>query len=329
MRKQIVWLALLGLLVAVTATAALAQGAAPDQTRAAPGWQQLFPPASPPPRASHAMAYDTDRGVAVLFGGYLDGEIGDTWEWDSATMTWSQRFPAHSPSPRYGHAMVYDEARGATMLFGGTEGFFLNNETWLWDGMDWTQHFPASAPSARWLHGMVYDAQRQVVVLFGGLEGAPAQKDTWEWDGTDWTLIGAQGPSGRCCMGMAYDRGRRTTVLFGGGDIFPYAKDDSWERQGGGPWVELFPANSPSGRERPAMAYFPPRKSVVLFGGEDFTFYGDTFLWENGEWLTRPFSPSPAARCCTGLVYDPVLKGLLLFGGSLSGEESNDTWLFK
>jgi hypothetical protein len=67
MKKQIALTAWVAVLLAVSATAALAQEGAEPQ--APPQWQQLFPPVSPPPRASHAMAYCGARGVAVLFGG--------------------------------------------------------------------------------------------------------------------------------------------------------------------------------------------------------------------------------------------------------------------
>ena len=68
------------------------------------------------PRDSHAMAYDSARGVVVLFGGQHDVRKGDTWEWDGAV--WTLRATT-GPSPRYGHAMAYDSARGVVVLFGG------------------------------------------------------------------------------------------------------------------------------------------------------------------------------------------------------------------
>src|SRR5690242_17994803 len=46
----------------------------------------------PSARSNHAMAYDTARGVTVLFGG-ADGNGGglgaETWEWDGTA--WTQR----------------------------------------------------------------------------------------------------------------------------------------------------------------------------------------------------------------------------------------------
>jgi len=57
-------------------------------------------------RVAHAMAYDSARGVTVLFGGSGNsGPVRDTWEWDGTT--WALRSNS-GPSPRYSHAMAYD-----------------------------------------------------------------------------------------------------------------------------------------------------------------------------------------------------------------------------
>src|SRR5262245_57137524 len=74
-------------------------------------------------RSSHAMAFDSDRGVMVLFGG-ITGTTGstlsgETWEWDGAT--WVRRSTT-GPVPRDAHSMVYDAARHVTVLYGGIGG---------------------------------------------------------------------------------------------------------------------------------------------------------------------------------------------------------------
>jgi hypothetical protein len=45
-------------------------------------WARVETGSSPPARRIHAMAYDSDRGVVVVFGGNSEsGEfLGDTWE---------------------------------------------------------------------------------------------------------------------------------------------------------------------------------------------------------------------------------------------------------
>src|SRR5215510_1708725 len=70
------------------------------------GWVQRYPGS----RQDHATAYDSARGVTVLFGGYGDGPWGgdETWEWDGNA--WTQRVVS-GPSRRSWHAMAYDSAR--------------------------------------------------------------------------------------------------------------------------------------------------------------------------------------------------------------------------
>lgn len=77
------------------------------------------------------MAYDSARGVTVLFGGYVGsaGASRETWEWNGSV--WRRRVIA-GPAARYGHAMAYDSARGVTVLFGGYRDGVggADGETW-------------------------------------------------------------------------------------------------------------------------------------------------------------------------------------------------------
>ena len=113
------------------------------------------------------MAFDTARGVTVLFGGYTglsgDGRDGETWEWNGTV--WNQRMVI-GPAPRADHAMVYDPARAVTVLFGGSP-FDAQSLTWEWNGIAWTLR-SASGPLQRFWHAMAYDVGRGKTVLFGG-----------------------------------------------------------------------------------------------------------------------------------------------------------------
>ena len=102
------------------------------------------------------MAYDSARGVVVLFGGSgnCGGACDDTWEWDGTT--WTQRTPSTSPPFRWGHSMAYDSMRGVTILFGG-RNFTDLGDTWEWDGIIWVQRFPSSGPSDLDTASLVYD----------------------------------------------------------------------------------------------------------------------------------------------------------------------------
>src|SRR5438067_2330681 len=81
-------------------------------------WSQPQPMLAPTGRVAHDMAFDSARGMTVLFGGF-DGNVlyDETWEWDGTS--WAKRIPITMPSPRNLHAMAYDIAHAVTVLFGG------------------------------------------------------------------------------------------------------------------------------------------------------------------------------------------------------------------
>lgn len=232
----------------------------------------LSPSSDLPTRFGHAMAFDSARGVCVLFGGYdYDaGYRGDTWEWDGSH--WTQR-SSTGPSPRRFHAMTYDAARGVTVLFGGyTSSSAFSTETWEWDGTEWSQR-GVSGPQLPQTPAMVFDEARAVSVLFGG--------ETWEWDGASWIQRVSVGPSPRRLHAMAYDNDRHVSVLVGGYMGGTTYSDETWEWNGT-EWAQLA-ATGPAARGMHAMTYDRARGACVLFGGgraafgASETWYGDTW----------------------------------------------------
>jgi hypothetical protein len=129
-------------------------------------WELQTPLNSPIPRFRLAMAYDTNRGKVVLFGGHgEEGPLDDTWEWDGTN--WTQITTAHTPDNRRGHGMAYDSRRGKVVLFGGELGEAFSLETWEYDGVDWTQIEAANPPVTDAL-ALAYDVDRGETVLFTG-----------------------------------------------------------------------------------------------------------------------------------------------------------------
>jgi hypothetical protein len=137
----------------------------------------------PAPRSGHALAFDTPRGRAVLYGGADDARaFGDTWEWDRGT--WRQA--AGFGPPELAHATLIFNGRRC-VLFGGASapgsGARVFGMTWEWDGRHWTAR-QDMGPGPRHLHAMAFDSARQRGVLFGGasdLASPPATHgDTWE-----------------------------------------------------------------------------------------------------------------------------------------------------
>jgi len=220
----------------------------------------------PSRRVNSAMAFDTRRGKAVLFGGWVtpDNYYGDTWEWDGTQ--WNL-VSTSGPPPRANHAMAYDSSRRKIVLFGGSYYQTIYGDTWEWDGSSWRQ-VSSSGPCPRIFARMVYDESRGKVVLFGGQTHyyGTFLSDTWEWDGNSWQQVATTGPSARSYHMMAYDPIRQRVVLFGGGGWDrPEYFDDTWEWDGTS-WTQI-DEYGPSERARACMFFDESRQTIILFGG--------------------------------------------------------------
>ena len=74
------------------------------------------------------------------------------------------------------------------------------------------------------------------------------------------------------------------------------------------------------------MAYDEARGQVVLFGGWNRTYLGDTWVWDGEAWTERKV-PGPSARGGRpGFAYDPADELLLLYGGGDAGGWLADMW---
>ena len=142
--------------------------------------------ASPPPRATHRLVYDSHRARVVLFGGWGEnGLLNDTWEWDGTAWT---LMSSTGPSPRFATRLAYDEQRQRVVLFAGRDSTGDLADTWTWDGTTWTRA-ATGGPPVRNVHGMAYDRRRARVVLYGGFHSPERLQDTWTWDGTRWEEV--------------------------------------------------------------------------------------------------------------------------------------------
>jgi hypothetical protein len=137
-------------------------------------------PVPPAQGGGHRLAFDRQRGVAVLLT-----NDGDTWEYDGRIPSWTLRGVA-GPD-RWGYAMAYHPWRGTVVMYGGSSGpgglcyGVPCNDTWEWNGSQWRQ-LEVDGPRGRDSMDMAWDSARGRMVLFGGnMEGrhTPAD-DTWE-----------------------------------------------------------------------------------------------------------------------------------------------------
>jgi len=274
------------------------------------------------PRFGHAMAFDSNRGRTVLFGGTGAGRalLGDTWEWDGSF--WTQMADS-GPGPRTAHAMVYDSARQVSLLFGGGRPAEPPDspdlgDTWQWDGQDWTQ-LANSGPIPRSHHAMAFDSSRNRTVLFGGTaqgQNSPLL-DTWEFDGQEWTQQADTKPHVEDPT-MAFDSTGVRVLLFDGATVQTW----SWN---GASWVQIAELGPPL---RVGTAMTAVASSIVLFGGGrgDPPIKGDTWRFDAEHW-TQIQNIGPAPRTGHALTFDSTRDAVVLFGGFGANDSIlGDTW---
>ena len=299
-----------------------------------------------------AAAFDSGRGVTVLFGGTSGIDFAHTWspetyEYDGTSVS----NPSSSGPGRHSHAMAYDARHSVTVLFGGVgerppgEPTDLGtNETWLWNGSTWSQACTTgcTAPPARFDHAMAYDSARGRVVVFGGVpNGDPfvtRLEDTWEWDGSTWIKRCGEpspcGPPARSDHTMAFDAAHGEVLLYGGstfdGQESEYPQDLwAWD---GNTWTQKCTTAEctdvlPPGRSNASLTYDSHRDLTVLFGGWNAGtgLLADTWEWDGTEW-TETANGTPTARYQGALVFDTPRRRAVYLGGNSNGGPESDIW---
>ncbi len=267
-----------------------------------------------------AAAFDSARGVLVLFGGNdrLGAHRDDTFEWDGTA--WHAKVTAHHPSARAYSAMAFDSIRNRVVLFGGlrwSEGHAA--DTWEYDGDDWVQRFPATSPPVRAAHSMAFDSSRGRTVLYGGW--APGHNagysDTWEWDGTDWSSITSPAnPGNRYEAAMTYDSTHGYTLLHGG--IGGGSTTWTWN---GSQWINRNANPSPTGQGH-VLVNDAARQKLVMYR------WGQTWEWNGTGWSQIMTSTTPPLEGHAAGGYDTVRHRTVLFGGIGPLGRSGDTWTY-
>jgi hypothetical protein len=266
---------------------------------------------------------------AVVQMGLLLAVLGE-----AQTLQWVKPALASLPSDRCCGAMVFDPLMHASLLFGGGNGGISPavryNDTWTFSSTGgWSQLSPGTSPSPRQGAGIAYDPTTQTVVLFGGGTGLYTYlNDTWTWDGTTWTQ---QFPpvSPRACefdtQGMVYDQATENVVMFMGGNCNPNLAE-TWVWNGRKKtWTQKFPAASPPASAA-TIAYDAANGEVVLFGGN----MSQTWTWDGTTWTEEFPATSPSPRGLPAMAYDPIVGGVVMFGGSAGAPSAlNDTWTWN
>ncbi|MFX1281683.1 MAG: Kelch repeat-containing protein [Promethearchaeota archaeon] len=296
-------------------------------------WVNMNPFSKPSPRYLHAMAYDSEHGKAILFGGN-DGSYDDeTWVYDYAMNNWTNMNPPTRPGGRYAHAMAYDSKHDKIILFGGYDGG-NDDETWVYDYSmnNWTNMNPPTRPGGRYSHVMTYDSEHDKVILFGGHNGG-LNNETWAYDyaTNTWTNLNPPiSPSGRDRSAMVYDTEHSKVILFGGW-VLGSSSAETWVYDyTTNKWINMNPPSKPSSRYVHTMVYNSEQGKIILFGGNDGIKDDETWTYDYTTNIWTMMNPSikPSARVFSSMVYDSEKNVIILFGGD-DGARDDETWALE
>ncbi len=296
----------------------------------------------PAARRNHAMAYDSHRGVSVMFGGIGSGATpaevyrNDTWEYDGAR--WTQRPMVVSPSARVNFGLSFDSHRQRVVLFGGfalgaDSRTALNGETWEYDGTQWIQRFPTRSPAPRSNHALFYDPVHRVTTLYGGDTelSNPRAGDIWTWDGTNWTervISGARpqfgpfGSPGRPRMVWDVRRGYAVlppTSLNQGGpqDYATWTWDgEAWTRR---PYAFTGFGSAPSTAGSGIGLVYDTFRGEVIYWGGDQSDQARLWRWNGAEWRLDPIPEWVGFHLEAAAAYDHRRHSVVWFGGNYNG----------
>jgi hypothetical protein len=118
-------------------------------------------PGAPSPRSGFSLAFDSNRGVVVLFGGQdsANTRLGDTWEYKAGA--W-KKIQVEGPAARMNAPMTYDPRKKLICLFGGRTDSGVDNRLWTYDGQEWRKgpEGGGAIPVPRQLATMAYDKKQ-------------------------------------------------------------------------------------------------------------------------------------------------------------------------
>ncbi|MEW5759209.1 MAG: kelch repeat-containing protein [Candidatus Thermoplasmatota archaeon] len=253
--------------------------------------------------------------------------------------SWANRNPATKPSARYSHAMATIFNDDKVLLFGGVDANGYCDDTWIYDLSDneWTNKNPATKPSARYSHAMAAIFNDDKVLLFGGVDANGYCDDTWIYDLSDneWMKKNpATTPSARIGHAMATIFNDDKVLLFGGcpANCYTIYLNDTWTYDlSDNKWMNKNATTKPYGRCRFAMGGVNNDDKVLLFGGFNYTDkFGDTWVYDlsDNEWTNKNPATKPSGRGYHAMATIFNDDKILLFGGLVSGNCSDETWIY-
>lgn len=224
-------------------------------------WTNRQPMPAPPGRTRHAMVYDNDDNVIILFGGE---QRNDTWAYNLSTNVWTNMNPQKSPCARYGPQMTYDRVRKIVMLFGGNDSVQSLGDTWQYDFAtnNWTQIYSSPSPPPDDWHSMAYNEAEGLTLLASSVDNC-----LWAYNGDNnsWIKKASLPFKWQRHTYMDYDC-NNAKMIISAYETYPpiYFYNLSMDKWTIGTWPDMMP------NDGYAYSYDRTSDTIVLFGG----FYG-------------------------------------------------------
>jgi len=256
---------------------------------ALPAWDLL-----PPPSGAGAVVYDArrHRELWLSTGGILTVP-------DAPAVSWERVWVGTNPPRQFGEFVVYDstsdriwttsssQQAGANTILGKLWYMDLSAET-----LQWTEVAYLGAAPLVGGYGYAWDPVRHRILTFGG-----------------YSLCQACDPTTNAVYSLTVDG------------------TPTWNQE------SASGASSPTPRFGAAMTYDPWRDRMLVHGGRGASFFDETWSLSLGatmSWeLLPPTAGVPDAReqqSAGTAVLDPLGRRWMIFGGTSSGGEQQDTW---
>lgn len=303
--------------------------------------------ASPTGGGYAQMAYDSESGLVILYGGQKTGDYQDpanylheTWTFDPITHVWTQVFPAVSPGGSSGGSMTYDSQADRCILSIVADDYSAL-QTWAYDANTNTWTRLADGPRVAVGQRIVYDSKADRIILFGGFGppwtyGQGIFHETWAYDyNTDtWTNMQPRSyPPGRNYQGMTYDS-RADRVVMWGKVYFHPNKAVVWTYDyNTNVWQSFAYTNGPALRDYINLVYDERADRVIMYGGYD---YGndETWIYNLNTHTWKPMQPTnnPGLLSRYSMVYASNVNRTILYGGQEGPTYDiykTDTWSYS
>ena len=296
-------------------------------------WNKVTTPTVPDKVAGPGLSYDTERQMAVRFGGTVafSNPEGSTWLYRSGD--WAAFDDNSSPGPRSLFAFATDSANKAVYLYGGLNEDPSSADLWRYQNGQWQPLVLDGKPSACGLPIAAWDTDRSKLVLLC------SDSTTFEFDGSAWKSFDIKSsknkPPVHSWAAMTYDATLKKTVFFGGWANQAYLNETwTWD---GNAWTRV-KKNPPPTRALTSMWYDPTLKKTVIYGGvgrvtslDRVVRFSDMWTFDGTGWTELKNVATPGRRYAALTGVDPRNGHVILFGGlRVDGteEEKNEVQVF-